>query len=178
MFRHISFAIVLFTACCAAAQLIFWAGKLPQEVPIHFDAAGDPDGWSSRSALIGLNIGLHVFSLLCLPAVGYFSRFLPDSLINMPNKEYWLAGDRREETYRVMDSLLLLTGALTSWLFISIFHLSALVGIGDRQNILPEFGWAIAVYVGLILGGCVWMMLRFQAPPEAPRQNSEQVMEN
>ena len=167
MLRKVAIAIWLITAISAVAQLSYWFGKLPAEVPVHFDAAGDPDGWSSRTSLVVLNVILHLFCLLCLPLAGYASRYLPESLINMPNKEYWLSAEKRNETFRVIDSLLVFTSALTSWLFMIIFHMTALVGIGTRDNILPEFGWAIAVYMGLILAGCGWMMFRFRLPADA-----------
>lgn len=36
-----------------------------------------------------------------LPGLFYCLRFLPVSGINLPNREYWLAPERRDETYRV-----------------------------------------------------------------------------
>jgi XapX domain-containing protein len=76
-----------------------WAGtQLPDQVASHFNGSGEPNGWMSRSSnqtfmlIFGLGFPLFVV-VLC-----YVTRFLPASLINLPNKDHWLAPERRNET--------------------------------------------------------------------------------
>ena len=48
------------------AGVIFWE-QLPQQVAIHFNAAGEPDGWASKTmAVLGLPVFLTAIHLLCL----------------------------------------------------------------------------------------------------------------
>ena len=48
------------------AGLVFW-DQLPQQVAIHFNAAGEPDGWASKAAaVLGLPAGLAALHLVLL----------------------------------------------------------------------------------------------------------------
>lgn len=73
-----------------------WA-RLPERVAVHFNASGVPNGWSSRSSFV-----LSVVALMSLFAASYFAiglvSRLPDRLINLPRKQYWLAPERRAST--------------------------------------------------------------------------------
>jgi RNA polymerase sigma factor (sigma-70 family) len=73
-----------------------------QIVASHFDIAGRPDAWMTRSqfwvwaALV--NIGFPLFFV----ALGYGIRFLPVNQFtfkNIPNREQWLAPERRDEMF-------------------------------------------------------------------------------
>src|SRR6266568_3055820 len=78
--------------------LTYSAEHLPERVATHFDGAGHPNGWMSRSALLkgGAAFGL-AFPLLVV-GICALVRFLPAAAINLPRKEYWLAPERRGET--------------------------------------------------------------------------------
>ncbi len=72
---------------------------LPGRVASHFGIDGQANGWMSRSAYIKF---IRIFGL-ALPAftvaVGFLTRFLPAGMINIPNRDYWLAPEHRAETY-------------------------------------------------------------------------------
>jgi uncharacterized membrane protein len=71
---------------------------LPQRMATHFDASGQPNGWMSRSSavifqgIIGLVLPLIITSVFCT------IRFVPTRLINVPQRDFWFAPERREET--------------------------------------------------------------------------------
>src|SRR5699024_10967270 len=69
--------------------VLFSYGSLPDEIPIHFNMAGEADGWGNKGTIIGLIfINFHVI-MLCF-ALNYFliikSEDTKDSLslINIP----------------------------------------------------------------------------------------------
>jgi serine/threonine-protein kinase len=74
------------------------AGQLPLSVATHFDAEGNPNQWMSR--------GTHLKSLAFfgfLVPVGelglfYSMRFFSAKRVNIPNRDFWLAPERREAT--------------------------------------------------------------------------------
>lgn len=80
------------------AYLALSVGQLPQSVATHFDADGNPNQWMSR--------GTHLQSLAFFGALVplgelglfYSMRFFGSKRINIPNREYWLAPERREAT--------------------------------------------------------------------------------
>ena len=92
---RIFYAIVILICVFEIARL--W-GIAPSQMAAHFDIQGNPDRFVSRAeffwyqiqtvlVVIGVSIPLQVIFLV-----------LPANLINMPNREYWLAPERRDET--------------------------------------------------------------------------------
>jgi len=94
------FAIVLATI----AQCVHDFPLLPDRLASHFSASGMPNGWMTKSQF------LLVYGLVLLPALAIefwiSSRIAnkPDAKLNLPNKEYWLAPERRAETLAYFDS--------------------------------------------------------------------------
>ena len=78
--------------------LAFSAGQLPDRVATHFDGSGQPNGWMSRSTHLLFTLVLGLGIPLFVVAVLFVVRFLPDSIINIPRRDYWLAAERRAET--------------------------------------------------------------------------------
>jgi hypothetical protein len=80
------------------SALVLTFHRLPERTASHFNAAGLPDGWMTRSgtlwAMGGVTLGLTVLLL----GAFYGIRYLPASVINLPKREYWLGGERRADT--------------------------------------------------------------------------------
>jgi uncharacterized membrane protein len=73
------------------------ASELPPTVASHFDAAGQPNAFMSRSGyvrfMLCLAVGLPVIVVVILRSV--YSRATD---LKLPNREYWLAPERLERT--------------------------------------------------------------------------------
>jgi uncharacterized membrane protein len=70
---------------------------LPEHVAIHFGINGHANNWASRSQAIFFSELLTILPLF----FGFFAlliKVLPTSAINLPNKDYWLAPERRDQT--------------------------------------------------------------------------------
>jgi uncharacterized membrane protein len=84
---------------CFFSYLAFSVSSLPGCVATHFDGSGQPNGWMNRSTYLFF---MAVFGLAFpLFLVGIFSvgRFLPDRYYSIPRHDYWLAPERRAETF-------------------------------------------------------------------------------
>ncbi len=154
------------------AQMALWYTGLPEIMPSHFDAAGQVDGEMSKTAFYALFVVMNLLSLVgfLLFAIGLGR--VPNSMLNIPHKEYWLAPERREQTISFNRSLLMAIGWMTSWLFIGIFHLSANVAIASRENINPEFYWLLGAYLLAIAGVTIWALLKFRLPVAAKQTSA------
>ena len=72
--------------------------KLPDTVASHFNGSGEADGFSSKLT--------HSITMVCLQAgmvlmfliLGFALKKLPTSMVNIPNKDYWFAPERKDET--------------------------------------------------------------------------------
>lgn len=99
-------------------------GMLPDRVATHFGADGRADGWDSKAAYATyLLTGSALISALCAGPL-YLARKLPDSLINIPDRDYWLAPERRDEAHDRLFGLGLAIAAATTCLFIAIHLLT------------------------------------------------------
>lgn len=87
--------------------LAFASGfDLPDRIPVHFDFAGNPDGWASRSGFIGgLVVLLAVMQVWLRYAVPFLVRRTPARLMNLPNRDFWTATPARrdEAATRIVD---------------------------------------------------------------------------
>lgn len=93
--RILFFLLVL----VALARCSHFYPLLPERMASHFDMSGLPNGWMTKALFfelyaVGVAIGVVV---VFLPALTVAK--LPASLINLPNKKYWLAPEHRDETY-------------------------------------------------------------------------------
>jgi serine/threonine-protein kinase len=89
------FVSLLFIFYC----LLFYSYLvLPENIAIHFSLNGEPNGWMSKTmhAIAFGSIGTFTSSLV----IGsfYMIRHLPKDIINIPNRDYWLAPERFQHT--------------------------------------------------------------------------------
>jgi uncharacterized membrane protein len=86
----------------AAWQYAYYSPRLPEVLASHFAANGAVNGWQSKSAFFTLEL----FIVVLAAAVGFgvprIIAALPVSLINLPNKKFWLSAERRDETMAYM----------------------------------------------------------------------------
>jgi uncharacterized protein DUF1648 len=88
------------------------SGALPERVASHFSAAGLANGYMSRDAyrIFMLAFGFGV-PLVVVALIAWLPRLAPN-LINIPNRDYWLAPERREATLAALDACALWLGCL------------------------------------------------------------------
>jgi uncharacterized membrane protein len=88
-----------------AVQGHYYASKLPDILATHFGGRGQPNGWQTHSAFWATEI--FVVSLATLVGFGVpaILNTISVSLINVPNKEHWLAPDRRESTFAYFQTM-------------------------------------------------------------------------
>jgi hypothetical protein len=104
--------VFLLFALALGGVLLATAGRLPPVVASHFDGAGIPNGWSSRSGYIVLILAIGI--LLPLGIVGLVqgvSRGGPGRL-NIPAREYWTRPEHSDEAVRRVRSYMWWLGAV------------------------------------------------------------------
>ena len=89
------FAFLVLLGVIQARQ---FAKGMPPVLATHFGGNGLPNGWQSQSQFFTLEIVLLGVCLLLAFGIPWLISVLPTSLVNIPNKEYWLAPQRRVET--------------------------------------------------------------------------------
>jgi uncharacterized membrane protein len=152
-------------ALCAAVQAALAFPQLPARMASHFGASGMPNGWMPKqSFFVVYAVVIGVAAL-----VGYL---VPRSIakkpldrINLPNKEYWLAPERRVETLAFFERYF----AWYSCVLLLILVLA--MGLAIQANFASPPRMATGPIVSVIAGfvvfnvaWVVWMMRHFSNP--------------
>jgi uncharacterized membrane protein len=90
--------LYVFLLVCGAIGAAHYYPLLPERMASHFASDGTPNGWQPKEVfllLMGMVAG--VTATIGFLAPGLIAR-RPASQINLPNKEYWLAPERRAAT--------------------------------------------------------------------------------
>jgi uncharacterized membrane protein len=164
--RRIALALcVLFAVLLVGVvDVAYHYPQLPQKMASHFDGAGRADGWSSKQSFLTTyaitTVGMAALFLLF---AGLIPR-LPVRMINLHNKDYWLAPDRKVATCRWIATWLLWMGNATLAFLAAIFHLTIRANLGPRRELGSATGWLLGVYGAFVLLWSVWVLFRFRRP--------------
>jgi uncharacterized membrane protein len=148
-----------------AAQTIYYYPRLPAVVAQHFGADGRPNGWAPREAFFAISwvVLLGISALLMLTP--RLLRRVPVSMINLPNKGYWLAPERKQESLAFLQKGSEWIGVLTSGFLVAVMYLAI------RANLAPEhrlengpFMVLLVGFVVLMLASSLRVFLRFAKP--------------
>jgi uncharacterized membrane protein len=157
----------LFFAILAAgiAQCIHDFPFLPDRLASHFAASGVPNGWMMKQQFF------MAYAVMVLPAAVvefWVARRIantPGARLNLPNKEYWLAPERRAETFGYFEMFFAWYGCV--FLLLEVFAM----GLAMRANFdapprLPAIPIVSAI-VGFVLfniAAVIAMFRRFAKP--------------
>jgi uncharacterized membrane protein len=156
--RLVSPARTLFLALIAAAliQMVWYYPRLPARVASHFDAAGQVNAFMPKDAFFIIQlVVLGIMSLVFLLVPALIVR-LPPGMINLPNKEYWLAPERRARTAQTLQSSLVGFGNVMLLFLVLVFREAM------HANLLPyprlsNRIWALLLLLAL---GCIYWTVR------------------
>jgi hypothetical protein len=122
------------------------SGDLPPVVATHFGPGGYANGLMDRGSY-------RVFILITVVAIpslvgfsGYLVRMLPNGLINIPNKQYWLAPQRRAKTLETIAYMNVYLGILLA-AFLCFVHCLVVQANSVQPARLPE----IQLFTGLVV---------------------------
>ena len=161
--RFILVLLLLF----AALQIAHFYPLLPDTVASHWNGAGAPNGGMPRGPFVGIYAGVLAFMAFMFNALPGSIMKYPDARINLPNKQYWLAPERRARTGEVIARYMVEAGNATIVLLLVVFHF-ALAANTTEKRALPENFWLVIVaFAGYMV---VWMARfvgAFRLPPGA-----------
>lgn len=154
---RLSRIILYFLISIFLAQMVYYYPILPETTASHFNAFGQPDGWMSKQTfflLEGLILIVIVLEFTLLPRlIGK----MPLTLINMPNKEFWFAEERRGETLSIIKSYFEWFSISLLALFMAVNQMIFRANI-NRENLPPTEMWLI---LGAFLIFVVLWLIKF-----------------
>jgi len=159
--------VLIFLILLAVAQTAYFAPQLPERAASHFDGAGNPDGWSTRSGLLLVYWFAVGACLLTALVMGRIIGVVPIRLINLPNKEYWLGPQRRDETLRYFQTAFAWFGASTLTLLLIVFQLVFMANLTSRPQLpgVPMYT-VVVVYAAFSLAWTMRLIWHFSRNAE------------
>jgi uncharacterized membrane protein len=134
---------------------------LPEKVASHFDAAGAASDWSTKQQFVGLaGVTFAVLALL-LCTLPVILRITPPSLINLPNKDYWLGPEQRDATFRFLTTWMLWFAALTLWLLAIVFHAVMVANLQQQPRLIGVW-WLLGAFLTAMALMLFTMLRRFR----------------
>ena len=132
-----------FALLIAAYEIVYFYPIMPSPMAVHFNAAGVADGWGPKHYFF-VTIGAVIALLTTMFAgISLLIRVLPDSLINLPNKDYWFAPERRVQTLQRLTGQLLFIGTITLLLLDGVLYLSCMANIPPASSMPADILWGM-----------------------------------
>ena len=148
-------------------QMAMFGPKLPDPVASHFAANGQANGSISRTTFIIFTIGFQFGLAALLVGTAWLTGVLPTSMINIPNREYWLSDERRQESLDYQKRMLLWITAITTVFFVFVTQLVIHSNMYQQPMHMAVFWVVMGIYLVAIFAICGRMILRFQKIPLA-----------
>lgn len=95
-------AVFLLLVFLGFLQARNFAAAMPGVMATHFGASGSANGWQTKGQFFIVELIMLGVCLLIGFGIPFIISKAPPSLINLPNKEFWLAPVRRDHTISVM----------------------------------------------------------------------------
>ncbi|WP_313022822.1 hypothetical protein [Mobilicoccus sp.] len=145
------------------AGVVVWAGFVlpPDGVASHVGLDGTVNGWGTRAGFLGVNAWLALLLLVVMPIVVKAAIRPPATFLNMPNRDYWLAPERRDATVALVSRHLSLLLAATNLLVAAGMYDLVTLTLRGREAI---GSWPFFVYIVGALVWAVWFSRRFRLP--------------
>ncbi|MGB2662657.1 MAG: DUF1648 domain-containing protein [Candidatus Acidiferrum sp.] len=166
--KRLPLFLYLAAAVSAILRCAYVYPELPDVMASHFNAYGEPNGWQPKPAFFIL-----IAVVILTPAIPAFivpRRFpsIPADKINLPNKSYWLAPERREETWRFLSAQMAWFGC--ALLFLLLYAMSQAIDVN-----LPSVGlfnwqgmwYALGAFMLFIAVWIVHLLRHFSRVPES-----------
>lgn len=157
-----SLRVLLGVLLLAAVFVIVTSLELPPVVASHFALGGIANGFMSRQGYVVFMLIMMVGLVVVFELTTRALRLFPARSFNLPNRDYWLAPERRDETLRNIER-----GALVRGRGYRLYHLRALpCGPGECRGAANAAGTRVCNRAGMLCncrsgmdGGVHWLFL-------------------
>ena len=156
-----------FLVLAATVVFVWWsAGAMPEIVASHFVVGGVANGFMPRRQYVGFMVFVVVLVPSLLFFVGRLASRLPVQFINLPNKQYWLAPERRAATLTSLGNFGVWAAYATLGLLCLVhwFVVRANLQQPPRLEQAPLVGAMSLFFVALFVGMMILLRRFFRAP--------------
>jgi hypothetical protein len=159
---------LFFVFLALGACFVWWtSGALPAVVASHFGAGGSANGFMPRGQFVAFMLALVLVVPPLIYFIGRLASRLPAQWLNLPNKQYWLAPERRAATLESLGKF----GVWAAYATLGVLCLAHWLVVQanlerpPRLEQAPLVGVLAAFFVALFAGMVVVLHRFFRVPP-------------
>ncbi len=163
-------AYVLFLAL-AAGYVWISSRALPDVVASHFGGSGLANGHMSHDGYLAFMLAMLIGLAVVVVLLPNWLIGTPGARINVPNRDYWLAPERRTESVARLRGVMLRIGYLLTGILVYVHWL-----VVEANAVTPPrldntwFLAGLAVFLLGTLGSVLGLVLHFaRVPPSRPQ---------
>ena len=150
----------------AVDHFSYYYSQLPSVVASHFNAHGTPNGWETKQAFYVFSVATALVAFALVFAVPAFIRVTPLSLINLPNKNYWLGPQHKEESQAFLEGWFAWFGCAVFMVILSAFDFALKFNLQSSNPPNPARLWyGLAFFVAFSTFWTMRLFLRFSRIP-------------
>jgi hypothetical protein len=140
--------------------IVYTGSYLPDQVATHFDLHNQADGWLARSDYLILTLlSSTVVPALVSLAIALLPRKFPQ-LVNIPNRDYWLSGERRAQSAQYLTSHGCRLGCMVIMMMTGL-HYALLLANSSRPPALP-YSFIFLLVGGFLLALIIWVVALYR----------------
>lgn len=159
--------LFLLLAAYAAVHFSAYYSRLPEVVASHFDAHGVPNGWQTKSAFLGVFVGVTVLAAVVGFGVPRIIAVVPAQLINLPNKRFWLAPEHVGETLEFLNIHFAWFGCAVFLIVILTFDYAIQSNLHpDNPPDVSRMWFILAGFTAFMVVWITRLLRRFLRPPQ------------
>ena len=148
----------------AAAGFVWLTGqRMPPLVAAHFGVTGAANGYMARPSYLKFMMVFVVLLPLALTVAMGWALRIPGARINLPDRDYWLAPERRTATIAVLLQYMRVFGTALV-VFLCYVHW-LVVQANDVQPPALDNRWMVGgllIFLALVIGWTVALRRRFR----------------
>ena len=139
--------IISFIANLILTMVVLMVG--PETMAIHFGMGGEPNGWASAKTNALIMTGVDVLLFASFFFVPQLMRVTPKRWVNLPNKDYWLRDENRDQAMTMFCDQLYKLGVV---MFAFMFVVGLLVlqtNLSDPVLLREDLFWPPFIFIML-----------------------------
>ncbi len=169
----VALVMLMFLLLMGWAHAATYYALLPPRIASSFDLAGKPEGWAGKNEFCLTYAGTLLVAGAVFVGLALAVGKTPSRLVSLPNKDYWLAPERRGETHRFLSVWLLWMGNATLVFLMAAMHLVMAANLRPPPDLGPWIWGLVAAYLLFTAAWCAVLYWRFKKPAGEPSGGSD-----
>jgi uncharacterized membrane protein len=166
-------ALFLLTAVCTSIYFSYYYPLLPKVVASHFDLHGIANGWQTKHAFFEVLAGTTVLSAFLVFGIPTLIAVMP-SIINLPNKDYWLAPGQRTASLEFLSGWFAWFGYAVYLVIIVAFDYAMQMNLHSTSGPNPARLWYVLAGLAVFVVICsIRLFGRFGRLPRTAEREAE-----